>query len=78
MFSSSNPSVGYSASIRWIQDLGSKGKKDRFLLPDASGNGYDALLTNDSAQLDSAEESRPEATASAEGAGVLRDESEPR
>ena len=55
-----------------------RGRRDRFLLPDASGNGYDALLTNDSAQLDSAEENRPEATASAEGAGVLRDESEPR
>jgi len=41
-----------------VQDLGWKGKKDRFLLPDASGKGYDALITNDSAQLDSAEETR--------------------
>lgn len=41
-----------------VQDLGWKGKKDRFLLPDASGKGYDALLTNDGAQLDSAEETR--------------------
>ncbi|MGH3772657.1 MAG: hypothetical protein ACRDRW_14900 [Pseudonocardiaceae bacterium] len=41
-----------------VQDLGWKGKKDCFLLPDASGKGYDALITNDSAQLDSAEETR--------------------
>ncbi|MGH3765020.1 MAG: DUF5615 family PIN-like protein [Pseudonocardiaceae bacterium] len=41
-----------------VQDLGWKGKKDRFLLPDARGKGYDALLTNGSAQLDSAEETR--------------------
>jgi Domain of unknown function (DUF5615) len=39
-------------------DLGWKGKKDRFLLPDASKRGYDALLTNDSAQLEDVEESR--------------------
>jgi hypothetical protein len=38
--------------------LGWKGKKDRFLLPDARRRGYDALLTNDSAQLDSIEECR--------------------
>lgn len=41
-----------------VQNLGWKGKKDRFLLPHASGKGYDALITNDSAQLDSAEETR--------------------
>jgi hypothetical protein len=41
-----------------VADIGWKGKKDRFLLPDAARRGYDALLTNDSAQLDSAEESR--------------------
>jgi len=41
-----------------VQDLGWKGKKDRFLLRDASRRGYDALLTNDSAQLDDADESR--------------------
>jgi hypothetical protein len=41
-----------------VDDLGWKGKKDHFLLPDAKGRGYDALLTNDSAQLDSVEESR--------------------
>lgn len=41
-----------------VQDLGWKGKKDRFLLPDASGKGYVALVTNDSAQLDNAEETR--------------------
>ncbi|MGH3856318.1 MAG: hypothetical protein ACRDR6_23075 [Pseudonocardiaceae bacterium] len=28
-----------------VQDLGWKGKKDSFLLPDASGKGYDALIT---------------------------------
>src|SRR5262249_39777428 len=38
--------------------LGWKGKKDRYLLPDASKRGYEALLTNDSAQLASVEESR--------------------
>jgi PIN like domain len=41
-----------------VDDLGWKGKKDRNLLPDAAGRGYDALVTNDSAQLDNAEESR--------------------
>ena len=40
------------------EQLGWKGKKDRFLLPDARRRGYDALLTNDSAQLDSVEECR--------------------
>jgi hypothetical protein len=34
----------YSASTRWItfKILGGKGKKHRFLLPDARGKGYDA------------------------------------
>lgn len=41
-----------------VQAIGWKGKKDRFLLPDASRKGYEALLTNDSAQLDSPEETR--------------------
>jgi hypothetical protein len=41
-----------------VEDLGWKGKKDRFLLPDAARRGYDALVTNDSGQLVSAEESR--------------------
>ncbi|HWE91455.1 MAG TPA: hypothetical protein VG317_18490 [Pseudonocardiaceae bacterium] len=41
-----------------VDQLGWKGKKDRFLLPDARRKGYDALVTNDSAQLDSAEESK--------------------
>jgi hypothetical protein len=41
-----------------VEDLGWKGKKDRFLLPDARRRGYDALVTNDSGQLHSAEESR--------------------
>ena len=40
------------------EGLGWKGKKDRYLLPDASKRGYEALLTNDSAQLASVEESR--------------------
>jgi hypothetical protein len=40
------------------EELGWKGKKDKFLLPDARSRGYDALLTNDSAQLDSVEECR--------------------
>lgn len=41
-----------------VQYLGWKGKKDRFLLADAAARGYDALLTHDSAQLDSEVESR--------------------
>lgn len=41
-----------------VERIGWKGKKDRFLLPDASARGYDGLLTKDSAQLDSPEESR--------------------
>jgi PIN like domain len=41
-----------------VQDLGWKGKKDHFLLPDATGKGYNALITNDSAQLDNAAETR--------------------
>ena len=41
-----------------VEAIGWKGKKDRYLLPDAAQRGYNALLTNDSAQLDSAEESR--------------------
>lgn len=41
-----------------VRELGWKGKKDRFLLPDARRRDYDAFLTNDSAQLDDVEESR--------------------
>jgi PIN like domain len=44
--------------IDHTEQLGWKGKKDRFLLPDARRRGYDALLTNDSGQLDSVEECR--------------------
>jgi len=44
--------------IDHTEQLGWKGKKDLFLLPDAHRRGYDALLTHDSAQLDSAEECR--------------------
>jgi len=44
--------------VHHAEDLGWKGKKDRFLMPDARRRGYDALLTNDSAQLESAVESR--------------------
>lgn len=40
------------------EQLGWKGKKDRFLLPDAARRQYDALLTNDSRQLDIPEETR--------------------
>jgi hypothetical protein len=35
-----------------VNQLGWAGKKDRYLLPDASSRGYDALITNDSNQLD--------------------------
>ena len=44
--------------IDHTEGLGWKGKKDRHLLPDARSRGYNALLTNDSAQLASVEESR--------------------
>ena len=35
-----------------VEGIGWKGKKDRFLLPDAAARGYEVLLTNDSGQLD--------------------------
>jgi len=41
-----------------VEGIGWKGKSDRFLLSDAAHRGYEAFVTNDSAQLDSAEESR--------------------
>lgn len=41
-----------------VESLGWKGKEDRFLLADATSRGYEALLTNDSAQLDSEVECR--------------------
>lgn len=44
--------------VHHVQELGWKGKKDRFLLPDAKRRNYQALLTNDSAQLDDVDESR--------------------
>lgn len=44
--------------VHHVQQLGWKGKKDRFLLPDARRRNYQAFLTNDSAQLDDADESR--------------------
>ena len=41
-----------------VEGIGWKGKKDRFLLPDAAARGYDVLLTNDSGQLDNPTECR--------------------
>jgi hypothetical protein len=41
-----------------VQDVEWKGKKDRFLLPDASRRGYNALLTHNSGQLDDPQECR--------------------
>ncbi len=41
-----------------LEALGWKGKKDRFLLRGAARRGYDALLTNDSNQLDDPDECR--------------------
>lgn len=38
--------------VEHVNQVGWKGKQDRFLLPDASDRGYDVLLTNDSNQLD--------------------------
>ncbi len=45
-------------TVEHVEQVGGKGKKDRFLLPDAKRRQYDALVTNDSAQLDSIEESK--------------------
>lgn len=41
-----------------VDDLHWKSKKDLRLMPDAAGRGFDAILTNDSKQLDDAEECR--------------------
>src|ERR1700743_2316445 len=45
-------------TVDHVEQLGWKGKKDRFLLPDARRRQYNALVTNESAQLDSIEESK--------------------
>lgn len=44
--------------VAHVDDLHWKSKKDLRLLPDAAGRGFDAILTNDSKQLDDAEECR--------------------
>lgn len=41
-----------------VEDLHWKSKKDLQLLPDAARRGFDTILTNDSRQLDDAEECR--------------------
>lgn len=41
-----------------VDELGWKSKKDLNLLADAAGRGFDAILTNDSKQLDDADECR--------------------
>lgn len=41
-----------------VDDLHWESKKDLRLMPDAAGRGFDAILTNDSKQLDDAEECR--------------------
>ena len=41
-----------------VEELGWKGKKDVPLFRDAAATGYDAILTLDLSQLDSADESR--------------------
>lgn len=41
-----------------VDDLRWKSKKDLNLLPDAARRGFDAILTNDSKQLEDAEECR--------------------
>jgi len=45
-------------TVDHVQLIGWKGKKDKFLLPDAAARGYDALITNDSGQLDNPDECR--------------------
>lgn len=39
-----------------VDDIGWKGKKDKFLLPDAASRGYNAIVTKDANQLADAEE----------------------
>jgi hypothetical protein len=51
-------SWGVPHEVAHVDELGWKGKKDRHLLVDAGGRGYDAFLTNDIAQLQSVEETR--------------------
>jgi len=43
-------------AVEHIDELGWKGKKDRFLLPDAAAAGYHAIVTIDRRQLDDPEE----------------------
>lgn len=45
-------------TVDHVEQVGWKGKKGRFLLVDAGRKNYDALVTNDSAQLDDIEESK--------------------
>lgn len=45
-------------SVDHVDSIGWKGKKDRFLLPDAAARGHHALVTNDSGQLDNPLECR--------------------
>lgn len=44
--------------IEHVDRLGWKGKKDRFLLPDAASAGYELLVTKDSNQLSDPDECR--------------------
>lgn len=44
--------------LEHVDGIGWKGKKDTFLLRDAASRGYEIFVTNDNAQLDSAEECR--------------------
>lgn len=44
--------------VEHVERIGWKGKKDRFLLPDAAQRGCEALITNDSGQLDNPDECR--------------------
>ena len=42
--------------VEHVDQVGWKGKKDRFLLPDAAAAGYDVLVTKDSNQLSDPDE----------------------
>lgn len=44
--------------VTHVDELGWKSKKDLNLLADAAGRGFNAILTNDSKQLDDADECR--------------------
>lgn len=43
--------VLHSHEVKHVSEISWKGKKDRQVLPDAKGAGYDVIITRDRAQL---------------------------